>query len=147
MDQFLEMLRILHELSLDTGARTLASHAFAQAGYERESRRVNRVKEYISRHYREEIKLETLATLVAMAPSAFSRFFKQRTGRSPMDFIIDVRLGVAARMLVDTSTSVSEICYASGFNNLSNFNRTFKARRGYTPRDFRALFTKNRIYV
>lgn len=147
MDQFLDMLRILHELSLDTGARTLASHAFAQAGYERESRRVNRVKEYISRHYREEIKLETLATLVAMAPSAFSRFFKQRTGRSPMDFIIDVRLGVAARMLVDTSTSVSEICYASGFNNLSNFNRTFKARRGYTPRDFRALFTKNRIYV
>ena len=147
MDQFLDMLKILHELSLDAGARTLASHAFAQTGYDRESRRVNKVKEYIARHYKEEIKLDTLAALVAMAPSAFSRFFKQRTGRGPMDYIIDVRLGVAARMLVDTSTSVSEICYACGFNNLSNFNRTFKARRGYTPRDFRALFTKNRIHV
>lgn len=147
MDQFLDMLKILHELSLDTGARTLASHAFAQTGYDRESRRVNKVKEYIARHYKEEIKLETLAALVAMAPSAFSRFFKQSTGRGPVDYIIDVRVGMAARMLVDTSASVSEICYACGFNNLSNFNRAFKSRRGHTPRDFRALFTKNRIYV
>ena len=147
MDQFLDMLRILYELSLDTGARTLASNSFAKTVTGRESRRVNKVKEFIAQHYTEEIKLDDLAGLVAMSPSAFSRFFKQYTGRGPVDYIIDVRMGVAARMLVDTTTSVSEICYACGFNNLSNFNRTFKARRGYTPRDFRALFTKNRIYV
>lgn len=147
IEQFLDMLKILYELSLDTGARTLASHSFAKTGYDRESRRVSKVKDYIARHYQKEIKLEDLAALVAMAPSAFSRFFKQRTGRGPLDYIIDVRLGAAARMLVDTSTSVSEICYSCGFNNLSNFNRTFKARRGYTPRDFRALFTKNRVLV
>ena len=147
MDQFLDMLRILYELSLDTGARTLASNSFAKTVAGRESRRVNKVKEFIAQHYTEEIKLDDLAGLVAMSPSAFSRFFKQYTGRGPVDYIIDVRMGVAARMLVDTTTSVSEICYACGFNNLSNFNRTFKARRGYTPRDFRALFTKNRIYV
>ena len=147
MDQFLDMLRILYELSLDTGARTLASNSFAKTVTGRESRRVNKVKEFIAQHYTEEIKLDDLAGLVAMSPSAFSRFFKQYTGRGPVDYILDVRMGVAARMLVDTTTSVSEICYACGFNNLSNFNRTFKARRGYTPRDFRALFTKNRIYV
>ena len=147
MDQFLDMLRILYELSLDTGARTLASHSFAKTSAGRESRRVNKVKDYIAQHYTEEIKLEDLAALVAMSPSAFSRFFKQFTGRGPVDFILDARVGVAARMLVDTTTSVSEICYACGFNNLSNFNRTFKTRRGYTPRDFRALFTKNRVYV
>ena len=147
MEQFLDMLKILHSLSLDQGARKLASHSFAKAGHDRESRRVNKVQEYISQHYKEEIKLEDLAAQVAMAPSAFSRFFKQHTGRSPVDYIIDVRLGAAARMLVDTSTSVSEICYACGFNNLSNFNRTFKSRRGYTPRDFRALFTKNKVFV
>jgi len=147
MEQFLDMMKILYELSLDSGARTLASHSFAKGGYDGESRRIKKAKEYIAAHYTEEIKLEDLATLVAMSPSAFSRFFKQHTGRGPVDYIIDVRLGIAARMLVDTSTSVSEICYACGFNNLSNFNRTFKARRGYTPRDFRALFTKNRVYV
>jgi AraC-like DNA-binding protein len=146
-EQFLDMLKILYELSLDTGARTLASQSFAKAVPDRESRRISKVKDYIARHYREDIKLDDLAAQVAMAPSAFSRFFKQRTGRGPLDYIIDVRLGAAARMLVDTTTSVSEICYACGFNNLSNFNRTFKARRGYTPRDFRALFTKNRVLV
>ena len=147
MDQFLDMLHILFELSKDSGARTLASHSFAKTSIDRESRRVNKVKDYVAQHYTEEIKLDDLAALVAMAPSAFSRFFKKRTGRAPLDYVIDIRLGAAGRMLVDTTTSVSEICYACGFNNLSNFNRTFKARRGYTPRDFRALFTKNRIYV
>ena len=93
------------------------------------------------------MRLEDLASLVGMAPSAFSRFFKQHTNRTLVDFIIDTRLGNAARMLVDTTSSISEICYACGFNNLSNFNRMFKTRRGYTPRDFRTLFTKNRVFV
>ena len=82
-----------------------------------------------------------------MSPSAFSRFFKRHTTRGVMDYIIDIRLGNAARLLVDTSKGISEICYSCGFNNLSNFNRNFKARRGYTPREFRALFTKNKVLV
>lgn len=147
MEQFLQMIRILYELSLDHEARTLASGAFAVAQERRESRRVSKVKDYIDQHYAEPIRLEDLAALVMMSPSALSRFFKHHAGRGPMDYIIDVRVGSAARMLVDTATSISEICYACGFNNLSNFNRTFKARRGYTPRDFRALFTKNKVFV
>ena len=146
-EQFLAMLKILYELSQDTGARTLASSSFAQKDSGRESRRVAKVKEYISAHFAEELRLEDLAALVGMTPSAFSRFFKQHTTRTLSDYIIDIRLGNAARMLVDTSRSISEISYACGFNNLSNFNRIFKARRGNTPRDFRALFTKSRVYV
>ena len=146
-EQFLTMLKILYELSQDQDARTLASTSFADVSADRESRRVTKVKEYISVHYAEDLRLEDLSALVGMAPSAFSRFFKQHTTRTLSDYIIDVRLGNAARQLVNTSTSISEICYSCGFNNLSNFNRIFKARRGYTPRDFRALFTKNRVYV
>ncbi len=146
-EQFLTMLKIFYELSQDHEARTLASSAFADVKTDRESRRVSKVKDYISAHYAEELRLEDLSALVGMAPSAFSRFFKQHTTRTLSDYIIDIRLGNAARLLVDTTTSISEICYACGFNNLSNFNRIFKARRGYTPRDFRTLFTKNRVYV
>jgi AraC-like DNA-binding protein len=145
-EQFLTMLKIFYELSQDQDARTLASTSFADVKADRESRRVAKVKEFISIHYAEDLRLEDLAALVGMTPSAFSRFFKQHTTRTLSDYIIDVRLGNAAR-LVDTTTSISEISYACGFNNLSNFNRIFKARRGYTPRDFRALFTKNRVYV
>ena len=146
-EQFLMMLKLLYDLSQDSEARTLASSSFAQKETGRESRRVAKVKEYISAHYAEELRLEELASLVGMTPSAFSRFFKKHTTCTLSDYIIDIRLGAAARMLVDTTTSVSEICYACGFNNLSNFNRMFKARRGYTPRDFRAFFTKSRVYV
>lgn len=146
-EQFLIMLEILNSLSLDPGARTLASSSFAHTGEDGGSRRITKVKDYISLHYMDSLRLEEMAALVGMAPSAFSRFFKQHTNRTLVDYIIDVRLGNAARMLVDTSTSISEICYSCGFNNLSNFNRMFKSRRGYTPRDFRTLFTKNRVYV
>ncbi len=146
-DQFLHCLKILYELSLDQDSRTLASASFAHTGQDSESRRVRKVKDYVLTHYKEDIKLESLSSLAGMVPSAFSRFFKLKTGRNPMDYLTDIRLGNAARMLVDTTTSISEICYECGFNNLSNFNRTFKARRGYTPRDFRTLYTKNKVFV
>lgn len=146
-DQYLNFLKILYELSQDEEARILASSSFARASRDRESRRVMKVKQYVNDHYSEDLRLESLASLAGMTPPAFSRFFKSRTGRTLSDYIIDIRLGNAARLLVDTTQNVSEICYSCGFNNLSNFNRIFKAKRGYTPRDFRALFKKKRVFV
>ena len=105
------------------------------------------VKQYIDEHFTENLTLATLSDMVCMTPSAFSRFFKTRTGRTLSDYIIDIRLGHAARMLVDTSMTGSEICYECGFNNQSNFNRIFKSKRGLTPRDFRAMFKKNKVIV
>ena len=146
-NQYLNFLKILYELSQDEEARILASSSFARASRDRESRRVMKVKQYVNDHYSEDLRLESLASLAGMTPQAFSRFFKSRTGRTLSDYIIDIRLGNAARLLVDTTQNVSEICYSCGFNNLSNFNRIFKAKRGYTPRDFRALFKKKRVFV
>ncbi|MBR3500042.1 MAG: helix-turn-helix domain-containing protein, partial [Bacteroidales bacterium] len=59
----------------------------------------------------------------------------------------ETRLGAASRALVDTSQTISEICYNCGFNNLSNFNRTFKSKRGVTPRDFRMNYKKKKVLV
>ena len=146
-EQFQHLLQILYILSNDEESRVLASSSFAKVERNVESRRVQKVQEYINAHYAEEIRLDDCAALAGMTPSAFSRFFKQHTGRTLLDYIIDIRLGHAARLLVDTALGISEISYSCGFNNLSNFNRTFKARRGYTPRDFRTLFRKNRVFV
>lgn len=145
--QVLQTFKILNELSMDKDSRTLASSSFAQVLAEPESRRIHKVREYISENYASELTLDQLAGMVGMTPSAFSRFFKQRTGRTLMEYILDIRMGIAAKMLIDTTTSISEICYACGFNNLSNFNRIFKKKRGYTPRDFRAAFKENRVFV
>lgn len=145
--QFLKFMYVLYELSISDEARVLASSSFAHTERSTESRRVQKVKQYVNDHYAEPLKLADLADLVGMSPVSFSRFFRQRTGRTLSDYIVDIRLGFAARMLVDSSKNISEICYECGFNNLSNFNRTFKAKRNYTPRDFRAMFKKNKVIV
>lgn len=145
--QFLKTLYVLYELSISDGVRVLASGSFSHYVRKGESNRVQKVKQYINNNYARPLRLEDLAALVGMSPVAFSRFFRQRTGRTLSEYIVDIRLGYAARMLVDTAKNISEICYECGFNNLSNFNRTFKAKRHYTPRDFRAMFKKNKVMV
>ena len=145
--QFLQFLLLLNELASSEGARVLASTSFAHAAKSSESRRILKVKQYIDEHAAETVHLADLADMVGMSPSAFSRFFKLRTGRTLSDYLIDIKLGNAARMLVDTTRNISEICYDCGFNNLSNFNRIFKAKRGVTPREFRAMYKKNKVIV
>ncbi len=144
--QFLKFLWILNELS-KSPYKILASSSFAHSTRNQESRRVTKVKQYINDHYSEQLRLDDLASMVGMSPSAFSRFFKMRTGKSLSDYLLDIRLGYAARMLVDSTKNISEICYESGFNNLSNFNRIFKSKRNITPRDFRALYKKTKVFV
>lgn len=145
--QFLKFMYVLYELSVSDDVRVLASSSFAHTERSTESRRVQKVKQYINDHYADPLRLSDLADIVGMSPVAFSRFFRQRTGRTLSDYIVDIRLGYAARMLVDSTKNISEICYECGFNNLSNFNRTFKAKRNCTPRYFREMFKKNKVIV
>ena len=143
----IQFLTILYELSKCDGARPLASSSFAKIAVEDDSRRILKVKNFISKNYMDEIRLAQLSDIAGMSPSAFSRFFKLHTGRNLTDYIIDMRLGAASRMLVDTSRSVSEICFSCGFNNLSNFNRIFKKKKGCSPTEFRENYHKTRIVV
>ena len=142
-----QFMTILYELSKSRDMHTLASSSYAKVAVESDSRRVLKVKNYISKNYTEEIRLNTLADIAGMSPSAFSRFFKLHTGRNLSEYIIEQRLGYASRMLVDTSNSVAEICYACGFNNLSNFNRIFKKKKNCSPTEFRENYHKTRIIV
>ena len=144
--RFLKFLKILYDLSR-SDYRILASSSFSHAERNPESRRVQKVKQFINDHYTEPLRLDELARLVGMTPTSFSRFFKLRTGKSLSDYVLDIRLGFAARSLVDTTRNVSEICFECGFNNLSNFNRIFKSRRGVTPKEFRAMYKKNKVVV
>ena len=137
-----QFLTILYD-----GAKTLASTSYAKVTVEDDSRRILKVKNYISKNYMDELRLPELANMAGMSPSAFSRFFKLHTGRNISEYIIDLRLGYAARMLVDTAKSISEIGFDCGFNNLSNFNRIFKKKKGCSPSEFRENYHKTRIIV
>ena len=143
----LDFLTILYELSLYDDARVLASSSFAKIENFSDSRRVQKVQKYISEHYREEIRLNMLSDMVGMTPVSFSRFFRLRTGKTLSDYIIDIRLGFASRLLVDSSRTIAEICYDCGFNNLSNFNRMFKRKKGCSPKEFRENYRKKKVVI
>ena len=128
-------------------ARVLAGSSYALPDLGQEEDRIHAVKQYIDEHYKENPTLSQLAAMAYMSPSAFSRFFKLRTGSTLSEYIIDVKIAYAVRMLVDTTGTISEICYECGFNNQSNFNRIFKSKKGQTPREFRTTFKKNKTIV
>lgn len=140
----LEFLTILHELSLFDNARELSSTAFSKIELDSDSQRVMKVHQFITSHFKDEIRLSDVANEVDMSVSAFSRFFKLRTGKTLSEYIIDMRLGFAARQLVDTIKPVSEICYACGFNTLSNFNRLFRQHKSCSPTEFREKYHKTK---
>ena len=142
-----ELFSILYELSKFDNARELATSSFAKVEVESESKRILKVKNYIDEHYKDDMSLEQLADLVGMTPTAFSRYFKQRTSKNISEYIVDIRLGHAARMLIDTADSVSTICWRTGFNTISNFNRLFRKRKGCSPTEFREKYQKTKVIV
>lgn len=144
---FIKFLTLLHELSVSENYRTLASSSFAHFDESSDSRRVLKIYDYINANYNHEIRLEDLADLVGMTPVAFSRFFKLRSGKTITDYIIDIRLGCVSRLLLDTTHSISEICYECGFNNLSNFNRIFKKKKDCSPKEFRENYRKTKTII
>jgi len=143
----LELLSILYELSIDNKARILCSSTFNKQDDSSDSRRIQKVIGYLNANYQREIHLADVAAHVNMSEVSFSRFMKKRTGKNYIEYLNDLRLGIASRHLVDTTKSVSEISYECGFNNLSNFNRIFKKRKGYTPKEFRENYSKMRVLI
>ncbi len=147
-DSVLELLSILHDLSLSRNMRTLSDTIFSGAELTYNSRRIEKVLEHMNQNFHKTVKLDEVAKLVNMTAASFSRFFKQRTGISFIDSLLELRLGHSSRQLIDTTHSIAEIAYNCGFNNISNFNRLFKKKKGCTPKEFRENYNyHNRIFV
>ena len=136
----IRLLNLLYRLSLVKDAKELSSSSFVDAEEGNEDERIRLVKDFVAANYMKDIRLQELADIVCMSAESFSRFFHNRTGRTPNRYIIDYRLGVAARMLLNTKLSVSEVGFSCGFNTLSHFNRLFRESKGCTPSEFRERF-------
>jgi AraC-like DNA-binding protein len=95
--------------------------------------------ELLGRTPTEPVSHREAARVAGLSPAAFSRFFRRNVGRTYQDYLARLRIGLACRALIETERSVSEVAFASGFGNLSAFNRAFRKLRGVTPREFRAL--------
>lgn len=150
-DSVLELFSILHDLSISRNMQFLSDASFASSrpmAYN--SRRIEKTMEYLNQNFDKSITLSDVARIANMTETAFSRFFKARTGVNFIDSVNDIRLGHASRLLIETTASVSEVAYNCGFNNMANFNRIFKRKKGCTPKEFRDNYHKSagvRVFI
>ena len=144
-----KLLIVLHELSLDKELRELATTRFSSSSQnsQGDDGKLTKITDYVNQHYSEVIRLSDVAEMAHMSEASFCRFIKQHTSKSFIDFLTDIRIGAASRALVDSSSSIAEIGYDCGFNNLSNFNRIFKKKKGVTPHEFRDNYRKNKTII
>ena len=137
-----EFVSILDGLAKTQEVSPLASEAYAVPSQKFTSRRMAGVLKTIHRNYQQRLSQTDLARSVGLSDAAFIRNFRRATGTTLIDYINDLRIGHACRMLAESADLITDICFESGFTNLSNFNRCFLRRRGMTPSQFRSQFQR-----
>lgn len=131
---FLEILQLMGRAKI----KTLSSAIHNKIYGEEEGKRMRDIFAFTLDHFDKNISLNGIAEIANMTPNAFCRYFKQRTNKTYVNFLLDLRIGNACKLLTkNTDLSIAEISYKSGFNNLTNFNRKFKSIKGMTPSAFR----------
>ncbi len=134
--QTILLLEILHRLSLAEDKNVLSSTDMRQYTTDN-SDRIDEVIKYISNNYANAISLEDVSEVACMTTNSFCRFFKKTTNKSFTEFLNEVRIRNASRLLAQEEMQVSEICYSVGYNSITNFNRQFKKIMGHTPKNYR----------
>ena len=137
------LLRLLHELAKTEQFRLLAGELYHQQNHDFTDDRLTKVLHFLTTHYQQKIVLRKVAEIAHLHPTAFCRFFKEKTGKSLSEYVTDLRISYACKLLIEGKFSVSQVCFESGFNNLSNFNRTFKRQTEMTPTEYSQRFHGN----
>jgi AraC-like DNA-binding protein len=141
LPRWIKLIEILLLLSESTEL-TPISQSYMVGKNEAESVRMNRIFEFVMHNFKNEICIGEVADLVNLSPNSFSRYFSQRTRKSFINFVNEVRLNHATKLLQENTKSVAEICFECGFNNLSNFNRQFKNKYQINPLAYNRQFHK-----
>ena len=137
-------LGILGAMSRDTAVRSLASASYMPDPSGFMATGVNEALAYINGHLTEPFTESDLAAIAKRSPSAFSRTFRRHTGMALVQYVNRLRINLACQFLMNNADQpITDICFAVGFNNLSNFNRQFLAQKGVPPSRFRALLAEN----
>ena len=148
MGSVLELMSILNDLSL-CSERILLSDSNTASTKRRKSHstRLEQVFAYMNQNFARPLTLADVAHIANMTDVAFSRFLKRETGKNFVDTLTDIRMGHVCRMFIDTDMTIMEIAYNCGFNNMANFNRIFKRKKGMPPQQYRKMFIPKKIFV
>ena len=135
-DKLIRFLHILHILANHKDVTILASEGYLNAFRRTNSKNLDRTYEYIFNNFNKSISLNQVAEVAHMNPSAFSRFFKRVNRKTFKEYVNEIRIGYACKLLTEQQYNITRICYESGFNNISNFNRQFKKITGKSPTQY-----------
>lgn len=136
-DRLLRMIRILNTLETNNEYTILNADGFTLEMQVQDNDRINVVFNYVKDHFQEPIQLDTVSSMVSMTTPSFCRYFKKITNKTFTTFVNDYRLVHASKLLSENTKSITEICYESGFNNFSHFNKSFKAFTGKSASQYR----------
>lgn len=140
-EKVLTLLELLHLLAASTEYRQLSSAGYTNQLKASDTERMNKVHAYVMKNFRDRISLDEVAAIANMTPTSFSRYFKTHTNKKFSDFLTEIRIGYACKLLMEETMDIAQVCYESGFYTLSNFNRAFREVTGYNPLAYRKKYT------
>ncbi|RXK86414.1 AraC family transcriptional regulator [Filimonas effusa] len=119
----------------------ISSIGFKYDFLESENDRINDIYEYSVKNFRQKIQLEEIAAVANISPNSFCRYFKSRTRKTYSQFMLEIRVGHACKLLIDNKVSIKQVCYESGFNNFTGFYKYFKKITGKSPLNYQKEYT------
>ena len=136
-ERLLNILGILNDLQASKEYQILNGEGFSLEAEVKDNDRINVVFNHVKENYKDPIALEDIANLISMTVPSFCRYFKKITGKTFTKFVNEYRLVHASKLLAEKPMGITDICFASGFNNFSYFNKSFKEFTGKTPSEYR----------
>ena len=136
-DRLLNMLQVLNILENSTDYKILNADGFSMELQNQDNNRINLVFNYVKDHFQEPILLDDVSELVSMTTPSFCRYFKKITNKTFTTFVNEYRLVHASKLLAEKPMSITEVCFESGFNNFSHFNKLFKTYTGDSASQYR----------
>lgn len=138
-NRLMNLLEILVHLSTSKDLTPILSKTFT-ASSDNDTDRIDMVIQFILKNYKNDIYIEEIASKLNMSIASFSRYFKHHTHKTFSNYVTEIRISHACRLMMDSHYNISEICYMSGFENQSNFYRHFKKFTGVIPKEYKARF-------
>lgn len=141
--KIISLIEILLDIKEAPQTKILASMGFHHNFNENEKDRINAIYNYTIANFRKSISLQKIAEVAAMSPNSFCKYFKSKSNKTYTEFVNEIRIGQACKLLIDSNYNIKEVCYLSGFNNFSSFHKFFKMMKGKSPlayqKDVRAV--------
>ncbi|TZF85840.1 helix-turn-helix transcriptional regulator (plasmid) [Pedobacter sp. BS3] len=136
-EKILTFLRVINLLTHSREYEYLATVSYKNLQDERDAKRINVIYQFLMQNFHRNITLEEISAVGNMSPTAFCRFFKSHTQKSFIQFLNELRIGHACKLLQNKDYSIADACYESGYNNLANFNKFFKLITHKNPSEYR----------